>query len=120
MAGMKSSNGRASRDASQPPWTQLSAEKRAEYIHRDVKKVIEESQAATKEIVDAAMKEFVEDYAAIKSKPMRDSVLRNLIEPRYLVDVEPSAQPAIPFLSEPAQPIATSSFLSMFLHIFGI
>jgi hypothetical protein len=118
MAGMDGSNGRANGDEDDPRWTQLPADKRAEFIDRDVQIIIEESQAATQKIVDAAMQDFVEDYSGIESKPMRDAVLHNIIEPRYLVDTE-TAESAVPFIKEPARPGAMMSVLSMLFHMFG-
>ena len=70
----------------QPLWDDLSADDRARLINRDVVQKISESRIETQRIVDAAMKDFEEDYSATGSKPMRMSVLRNIVEIPLPVD----------------------------------
>ena len=127
MAGnMGSANGGQSGDPGQPLWSDLSADDRAEFINRDVEKIIQQSKVATKEIVDAAMKEFEADYAAIKSKAIRDSVLRNIIEVPLPVDPEgldatdpKTGGPLLP--PPPTRPTNQMTALrSFFLHLFGL
>jgi hypothetical protein len=117
--GGEHSEGRKNEEG--PLWRELSAEARAEYINRDVEQIIVESRAATREIVDAAIKEFAEDYAEIKSWPMRKSVLRNVAEVPYPVDAElPNA------VDEPrpqeVRPLSSrrGTIHSFFLQLFGL
>lgn len=116
----------ARREGSAAPfWDQLPAETRAEYINHDVEKVIAESKAATKEIVADAIKTFEEDYAAIKSKSIRVSVLRNIAEEPLPVDAEEADAPIPGHLppppsNRPAVPIGRSGMWSFFLNLLGL
>ena len=112
-------------DPARPLWGELPAETRAEYINKEVEKVIEESKAATKKIVEEAVKEFAEDYAEIKSKSMRVSVLRNISEDPQPVDpqesddrVDPHQGP-LPPPPEQRSRMQRGPFASIFLHILG-
>jgi hypothetical protein len=110
-------------DSALPLWKHLSAERRAEYINENVEKLIEESKVATKEIVADAMKSFEEDYAAIKSKSIRVSVLRNIGEEPLPVDSEESDEPIpgqlIPPPNRPVAQVGRSSFWFLFLSVLG-
>src|SRR5262245_7821985 len=129
MAGIMGGNGQHAGDSDQPNWGDLSPEERAKYINVDVEKIIEESQLSTKEIVEAAMKDFAADYAAIKSQSMRDSVLRNIIEAPLPVD-DPENPDSFALgpaeLSQLRPPVDSdvvkygrSRVMSFFLHLFG-
>jgi hypothetical protein len=97
-------------------WDELSAEERAYYVHRDVQIIIEESRAATKQIVAAAMKDFEEDYARIKSPLMRMSVLRNITDGAHDVGA-PSPTSAVQVAKTQT---STLHSVAWFLQLIGL
>jgi hypothetical protein len=95
----------------------LPVEERVAIINRNVQKIVDDSQRATDEIVATAMRDFTEEYRQIRSKRMRQSVLRNLRDDAGIKPEQPVWKPTNNSSASIAPPLRqfVQRFLSNFL-----